>query len=379
MEGIQEAIKKLGEFQEGLVACKMNGLIDALAPIVKKLEVYAAPDRAKRQKIRAALERADVDELEAGMVRYAKMGPLRCLLKYTELTAPFFALPPALIDDLLLQNMRTFARSNEYAFDDINALLYAYLQTHELYLSMEGPAFMEALLDKADDVSTHASREANSLCIYNGTKGIALTMYRGRSDAPLRLVRTRFLQHGAADAAVPCNDVASHFDGRMPLSAVCGIRCQKDGLEDMLIERFTKREAWWCPLFLFLMDCATYGDCSIVDASDDDDDNFSNESWTMTIADAVSIYCYRGPAGEIETLCFSDPSHVGVQEGVEMRPSDPLYRWTVDTLRATVANLQTRTLAMFDGKPWFRHQNMLFDGTVTEEDDVGEADVANSS
>ena len=372
MKDIQEAVKKLGEFQEGLAACKMHGLMDALAPIVKTLEVYAAPDRAKRQKICAALRQEDVDELEAGMVRYAKMGPLRRLLKYTALTGPFFTLPPALIDDLLLQNMREFARNNEYTFDGINALLYAYLQTHELYLSMEGPAFMEALLDKADDVSTHASHEASSLCIYNGTKGIALTMYRGRSDAPLRLVRTRFLQHGAADAAFPCNDVASHFDGRMPLSAVCGIRCQKDGLEDMLIERFTKREAWWRPLFLFLMDRATYGDCSIVDASNDDDDNFNHESWTMTIADAVSIYCYRGPAGEIDTLCFSDPSHVGVQEGIEMHPSDPLYRWTVDTLRATVANLQTRTLAMFDGKSWFRHQNKPFVETA-EEGEGGEA------
>lgn len=381
MEDIQDVCKTLNELQEGLKLAHMTAIKDVLAPIQTKLEAYMAPNRAKRQKICRAMEQANREELNAAITRYANMRPLRELMGSERLMA---AIPAyAQILDPVASKLRDFARANQYDFDSFSAMLYAYLQQHERNLAMDGEAYMAALMDVNDDVTMCADRDTKSLGIFNGTKNIALTIFYGFDDESPRLIRTRFLQHGAADAAMPSNSVdalASHFDGRMPYNAVCGIRsgrreqdgledrsaaCPPGNLEDLRVEHFVKCEAWWKCFFSFVMEWATYGDYGISD--DRAAREYASESWTMTIASVIAIYCYRGPAGEIEVLCFSDPSHDDVQNGVEMYPSHPLYRWTVDTLRATVANLQTRTLAMFDGKPWFRHENRPWVEPAAEE------------
>lgn len=354
MEELIKATKTLKDVEDAMTVLHMNAVCDVLGEVRGALEVYVAPDRAKRQKIRDEMTWSDRVEMSAEIDRYGRMKSLCALMDKPDDRYP----------GPTIYALREYGRHHEPALHDINALLEAYLSEHEHYLAMDGETYMAALLCVDDNVCVATCSKTHALTVFNATKNIALRI-AGGCVGPVSITRTRFLQNGSVDAALPDNShrvLASFFDGSMPSDVVCGIasgKREQDGLADLLLKPFLQREAWWKGLFSLLMAWATYGDYSITDSRDSHHDD---NSWAMIVADVVSIYCYREPDGVMGVMCFSDLSHdEGMQDGVEMYETHAMYEWTRETLRATVANLQTRTLAMLDRKPWFRDMNKLWE------------------
>lgn len=359
MEEIQEILKLIQPICDNKII-EINVIHGIINQIKTKLEELDPATPTKKKKIKKILNQKSDNEIDAEIDRFSKMVSLRSIIKKS--------ISPSSID-LKMIDIYYSDKKEEYLQhrNPFSAVLYEFVKSHDEYLSLTDRDFIESILQDGDDVQI--KREKDCFVLFNATKGIALAVKYWEdvgSSQDILVWRQRFFQKGSIQESLnltfcidgTVDNLSSFFDKTLDKDQLCVVEKKMYAGFTLCIEPFLKNEIWYKEYFSFLMDLAIYGHYEIKETE--------TGAWMFIIFSRFSIYCERGPAGELENMLLGDGSIVA-EEGYETSAGDAFFEWTRNKVCATILNLHERTMAMFDGKSWFRHDNKLFDFTVDEE------------
>lgn len=334
---------------------------DIVSAVQAQMHENARPDRAKRRRIVHQMQQRDHCELSAAIDALAK---LPRVISAVEIHEKQRFLTSLQIETALHS---FFSYETKYAFTNATDFLHAYVTQTDIYLKMESEAFISALLCCEEDVQIY--EEAGAFIIHNLTKNIALrTVCDFNYKSGPHSYRQHFLHGSSRNAKQPStpDTVARFFAGTSDEMCVLQVPSPDDIHCEVRVDELMT-PVWWKPTFTWIASLLWRCAYDMAEEAITEDDH---GGWMVKIGGTFGIYCYRGPAGEIDTMCFTDAGYddgfADIANGTEMHETNEMYEWTRACLRENMEIVQRRTLAMFDRVSFFRGEREPFDFTKTD-------------
>jgi hypothetical protein len=356
MDELQPIINLLDDITNGNVT-DIESIKTIVAAAQSSLRKQGSPDREKRRKITQEFAGNDHRELDDAI------SALLSLPRVYRIVQTNLGKSHCPLKELLHDLHSCFPYNEKYTMADVEDFFHAYLLRKDRFFTMSHDDFMKELLYPTDNIQ--CSRTERAFIVYNATKNIALrTVIHQDGICKPHSFRQHFFQ---GENISKGNALDSHCDSSSPLTLmayvqntlapdqVCLLQSPSTFLRgcELCIEPFFST-AWWKEVFTWIAELMWRGSYEIHEEEITGDDH---GAWSIAIMDTFGIYCYRDPAGEIDTITFTDETcDIASADGYEIHPSNAHqdHEWTRQCIRANLEIVQQRTLAMLDRVSWFR-------------------------